>query len=489
MRTYATLISCKKSYSHLNVLVEQYDRTLLSIIDKHAPQMQRQITVRPSAPWYTQEVADGKNKRRRLERKWRKSKMQSNRERYVHQCYVVNNLICNLKTPYYREIVSENSSYQKVLFNTVNKLLQKSCVKRYHPSSDACSLANAFADFFAQKIDKTRAADPDLSSTESTRCQVELSDFAVLSQDTVKEYACKSAKKSCNLDPLPASLMKNCLDMLLPTITNIVNLSLSTGTMPETLKVAELVPALKKHDADHEQFSNFRPISILVMVSKVIEKAVSAQLTDHVRTHHLEEWFQSAYKTHHSTETALVKVYNDILRAIDDNRSVLLPLLDLSVAFDTVDHSTLLLRLRTRFGVKGSAFAWFESYLASCKYYVQVQGYKSSPRTLDSGVPQGSVLGPLFYVLYTSPVADIIKCHGLQYHFYADDTQLYITFKTDSADDACFAKSRVEHCVKEIDRWMMSNKLKLNDDKTALIVFSSKFRPRPCLSNVQIASA
>ena len=282
--------------------------------------------------------------------------------------------------------------------------------------------------------------------------------------------------------------MKNCLDMLLPTITNIVNLSLSTGTMPETLKVAELVPALKKHDADHEQFSNFRPISNLVMVSKVIEKAVSVQLTDHVRTHHLEEWFQSAYKIHHSTKTALVKVHNDILRAIDDNRSVLLLLLDLSAAFDTVDHSTLLLRLRTRFGVKGSALAWFESYLASRKYYVQVEGYKSSLRSLDSGVPQGSVLGPLLYVLYTSPVADIIKSHDLQYHFYTDDTQLYITFKTDSADDACLAKSRVEHCVEEIDRWMISNKLKLNDDKTELIVFSSKFRPRPCLSNVQIGS-
>ena len=144
------------------------------------------------------------------------------------------------------------------------------------------------------------------------------------------------------------------------------------------------------------------------------------------------------------------------------NRSVLLLLLDLSAAFDTVDHSTLLLRLRTRFGVKGSALAWFESYLAFRKYYVQVEGYKSSLRSLDSGVPRGSVLGPLLYVL-------------LQYHFYAD-TQLYITFKTDSADDACLAKSRVEHCVEEIDRWMISNKLKLNDDKTELIVFSSKFQ-------------
>ena len=165
---------------------------------------------------------------------------------------------------------------------------------------------------------------------------------------------------------------------------------------------------------------------------------------------------------------------------------MLLLLLDLSAAFDTVDHSTLLLRLRTRFGVKGSALAWFESYLASRKYDVQVEGYKkSSLRSLDSGVPQGSVLGPLLYVLYTSPVADIIKSHDLQYHFYADDTQLYITFKTDSADDACLAKSRVEHCVEEIDRWMISNKLKLNDDKTELIVFSSKLRPRPCLSSVR----
>lgn len=88
----------QKSHSHLNTLVEQHDRTLLSILDKHAPEIQRQITVRPSAPWYTQEVTDEKNKRRRLERKWRKSKMQSDceRERFVHQCYVVNNLICNL---------------------------------------------------------------------------------------------------------------------------------------------------------------------------------------------------------------------------------------------------------------------------------------------------------------------------------------------------------------------------------------------------------
>ena len=172
-----------------------------------------------------------------------------------------------------------------------------------------------------------------------------------------------------------------------------------------------------------------------------IEKAAVVQLTDHVKIHHLDEMFQSAYKVSHSTETALLKEQNYILRAVDDNKSVILLLLDLSAAFDTVDHSILLSRLSHRFGVRGNALAWFESYLTSRKQFVQVEDCKSSQ-------PQGSVLGPLLYLLYTSPIADIIKLHNLQYNLYADDTQLYISFKTsDCSADLAQAKSSVELCV------------------------------------------
>ena len=163
------------------------------------------------------------------------------------------------------------------------------------------------------------------------------------------------------------------------------------------------------------------------MVSKVVEKAVAVQLTNYVMTQHLDVMFQSAYKTYHSTETALIKVQNDILCAIDNNKSVLLLLLDLSAAFDTVNHSTLLSRLSERFGVKGNALVWFESYLTSREQFVHVDGCKSTLRHVRCGVPQGSVLGPLLYVLYTSPIADIINLHNLHYHLYADDTQLYVT--------------------------------------------------------------
>ena len=185
--------------------------------------------------------------------------------------------------------------------------------------------------------------------------------------------------------------------MLLPTIRNIVNMSLSTATMVKSLKTAVVSPRLKKPDADHNQFSNFRPVSNLCLNSNIIEKAVAVQLTNHIVNHHMDEMFQSAYKAFHST--ALVKVHNDILRAVDNNDSVVLLLLDLSAAFDTVDHSILLSRLALRFGVGGQVIAWIESYLKDREQFVQIENTKSSVRQLLRGVPQGSALGPLLYVV------------------------------------------------------------------------------------------
>ena len=157
-----------------------------------------------------------------------------------------------------------------------------------------------------------------------------------------------------------------------------VNLSLTTGFMPDALKIASLSPTLNKPTADFKQFTNFRPISNLKFISKLVEKSVAVQLTKHVMTNHLDETFQSAYKEFHSTETALLRVHNDILCSLDQNKSVILLLLDLSAAFDTVDYAILISRLSSRFGVKGTALAWFKSYLTSRQQFVDVEEGMSS---------------------------------------------------------------------------------------------------------------
>ena len=164
------------------------------------------------------------------------------------------------------------------------------------------------------------------------------------------------------------------LNTLLPFISKIINTALQSGQMPSQLTVVKLRPLIKKPSLDHTQFSNYRPVSNLTFISKEIEKLVANQLISYINENNLNETFQSAYKQYHSTETALIRVHNDILSAFDNRGTVLSLLLDLSAAFDTVDHDILLSRLRERFGITGIPLLWFQSYLSSPIQYVSVDG-------------------------------------------------------------------------------------------------------------------
>ena len=152
-------------------------------------------------------------------------------------------------------------------------------------------------------------------------------------------------------------------------------------------------------------------------LSKLVEKSVFAQLINYLTVNGLHERFQSAYKAHHSTETALLTITNDILLSLDRRDNVFLLLLDLSAAFDTVNHSLLLSRLKNSFGITGTVLQWFHSSLSGRSQFVEINDTKSSVRDLTVGVPQGSVLGPILYLLYTTPLTEIIRSHGLDYHF------------------------------------------------------------------------
>ena len=161
----------------------------------------------------------------------------------------------------------------------------------------------------------------------------------------------------------------------------------------------------------------------------------------------------------------------------------------MSAAFDTVDHGILLSRLSQCIGVQGSAYTWFESYLYSRSQFVQIRDTSSSDRQLTCGLPQVSVLGPILYLLYTSPLGAILRRHGVGFHIYADDTQLYLSMKTTKVEDVVSARTRVEVCLRELNQWMLLNNLRLNNDKTELLVLHAKHRPKPPLDSITVGDA
>ena len=190
-----------------------------------------------------------------------------------------------------------------------------------------------------------------------------LQTFDPVTDDFVLKIIKSTPAKSCELDPIPTTLLYDNLDILLPTITNI-NTSLTTGIVPRGLKTAIVKPLMKKPSLDKNLLKNYHPISNLPFLSKILEKVVLHKLPSHLQANNLCNPFQSAYRAGHGTETVLLRVVNDILSALDnDNISVLL-LLDLSAAFDTIDHQILLSRLYSLFGIQSTALKWFKSYLS-----------------------------------------------------------------------------------------------------------------------------
>ena len=195
------------------------------------------------------------------------------------------------------------------------------------------------------------------------------------------------------------------------------------------------------------------------------------QLVDHIHRHDLDNSYQSAYKPDHSTETALLSIKNVIHLSLSWGEVTALVPLDLSAAFDTIDHSTLLGCLLDWFGVGGSALKWFSSYLTECCQSVKIGSTLSNLQKLLFDIPQGSVLGPLLFSLYTSPLSTRIGKHkGVNFHFYADNTQLYVYL---SHRNASAAFDKLNRCLQDVKEWMSASKLKLNPDKTEFILFAS----------------
>jgi hypothetical protein len=388
----------------LNSLLHQYNSGLAEILDKHAPLVQRKVTIRPDDPWDCEEIRSARRHARRLERRYRKSGLAIDGELMERARDELGCLIDSKKASFLQDQITEATG-KKSLFKIVDSFLIKKPTLRLPAHDSLPVLLDQFGQHFDKKVSDIRACldaaavagsssippDPPKSPPppkppppkppppppEPSLSQ--FSEFVPLTVSEVRSLIMSSPTKSSPRDPIPTFILKKFSDVLAPSITKLVNMSLALGVFPDEMKLALVTPLLKKPTQSPEELDNYRPVSNLSFLSKLIERAVVKQLVSHLCDFNLFVPVQSAYRAHHSTETALIRVMNDLLVAVDEGDAVILTLLDQSAAFDTIDHLVLLERLKVRFGVDDAALRWFESYPSDRRQSVSVSGVCSEP--------------------------------------------------------------------------------------------------------------
>ena len=452
-----------------------FNTTLSAILDKHAPLKTVTCPSRPRKPFITEDIRKEKSKRSKLETIFRRSQAPDALSNFKIQSHHVAKLITTAKRDYFRNLVTQCSKQPKKLWSTLDSLLSRNSTPALPNSISSSILANSFLQFFDQKVSKLCSSfistvNPALVHINPSSTPPPLSNFLPAIPLEVRKAILMSSDSTCSLDIIPTFILKSCLDALIHPITTIINLALSEGIFPDNFKKATVRPLLKKHNLPQDDLSSYRPISNLNFISKILERIIHSRINSHLQTFPSLCPFQSAYRKFHSTETALLRIQNDLLLASNQKKVSALILLDLSAAFDTIDHQILLTRLNSTFGFCGSALSLLSSYLSNRTQHVTIGNQSSASIPLTTGVPQGSVLGPLLFSLYTSPISSIFACTPVSFHLYADDTQLYISFSSSESSNSLASLSST---LDTVYSWLTLNRLSVNPDKTEYLLFGT----------------
>ena len=444
----------------------------------------------PRNPWITSSILKSIKHKYRLYKKFIKVPSTENKGKYKTYKNLLSKIIKTAKRMHYCSQLESSKHDIKSTWKILNEVLKRRKNKTQlsnsflidnKETSDLDKIVNEFCNFFthvgpnlAEKIPKS-----DISFNDYLKTNYPSSFFVnpVTSFEIVNLVLQLKSKSSCGYDDLNPKILKSVINSISLPLTHIFNSSLSQGIFPDQLKIAKVIPIYK---ADNPMlFSNYRPISILPFFSKILEKLMYKRLINYLEKHSILSSNQFGFRSRHSTTMAVLSLAESIQNAIDQHKTTIGVYLDLSKAFDTVNHEILISKLE-HYGIRGVPLQWFKNYLSNRLQYVQIKDCKSKKMTVKCGVPQGSVLGPVLFLLYINDIQNAST--KLNFILFADDTNVFLN------------DINLSNLVKELNgelinlsNWFKSNRLSLNIKKTKFQVFvSNKKKKKTNTEGIQV---
>ena len=458
---------------------EIFLQRLLFYYNKNIPLVKPKHLIKNKQPWITKGIGNSIKTRNKLYKKALRSKNEQEICRYRKYRNILTSVIRLSRKLHYSYVLERNKGKTSMLWSTVNDIIgkkQTNCVNTFiidgQQISDPTRISEEFNTYFTK-------IGPELARNIKS-CESHFSDYLPKTcekslflnptnlhevTDTVRSL---KRSKSSGFDEISVNLLKKIIHPIALPLTHIFNLSLSTGRCPTSLKIAKVTPVYKKDDSS--LITNYRPISLLPSISKILEKLVYKRVFKFLTNNDLLSPKQFGFRKGHSTDHAILQLYDKITHSLSQKEHVIGVFMDLSKAFDTLDHKTLIHKLKS-YGIRGLALAWFADYLMNRKQYVFFDSTESKKSIITCGVPQGSILGPLLFIIYMN---DIINSSPLlNFVLFADDTNIVYSHKNRNT-----LNSILNNELNKVSQWFKCNRLSLNISKTNFIHFRNVNSPR-----------
>ena len=435
----------------------------------------------PKQPWVSKSILNSINRKNRLYVNYVKNRNENTRQKYTSYKNILTNTLRLAKKKYFAEQLNQFINYikntLKVINSVLNRAKNRSSIAKLRVDDiiieDNKKIAENFNLYFSQ-IGSNLAKTITQGGKTFHDFLTAPNDHSIFFVPTNSEELLKIVRKlktnkAPGYDGIDNIILKHIINYILDPLVFLLNLSLQSGKVPSDMKIAKVIPVFKK--GDRLCVNNYRPISLLTCLSKILEKIVYSRTMTFLQKHNIISDSQFGFREKHNTTHAILNLINNVSLSIEESCHTIGLFLDFSKAFDTINHNILLHKL-AHYGIRGKALEWYRSYLGNRKQFVSVNGHESSTAPVTCGVPQGSLLGPLLFIIYVNDIQNSSSI--LSFILFADDSNLFYTHR-----DPAQLVSTLNTELINVANWIKANKLSLNLQKTNYMLFSNSITQLP----------